>query len=88
MDVLRHYREVWAVDFEFTAPSGHRPTARCVVAGMVERAREQRRYALSGKSGRRAPLPMVGIRSRRGAQDEPRVKLLLDENLISHTWEH
>src|SRR6266511_1721341 len=32
MDALRHYREVWAVDFEFTAPPGHRPTPLCVVA--------------------------------------------------------
>lgn len=32
MDTFRHYHAVWAVDFEFTAPSGHRPTPLCVVA--------------------------------------------------------
>src|SRR5271167_3489301 len=26
------YREVWAVDFEFTAPPGERPTPLCMVA--------------------------------------------------------
>ena len=26
------YREVWAVDFEFTAPPGERPTPICLVA--------------------------------------------------------
>jgi hypothetical protein len=32
VDALRHYCEVWAVDFEFAAPSGERPTPLCVVA--------------------------------------------------------
>jgi hypothetical protein len=32
VDPLRHFREVWAVDFEFAAPPGHRPTPLCVVA--------------------------------------------------------
>ena len=32
MTPLRHYRQVWAVDFEFTAPSGARPVPICVVA--------------------------------------------------------
>ncbi len=32
MDDLRHYSEAWAVDFEFTAPPGHRPTPLCLVA--------------------------------------------------------
>lgn len=33
MDVLeRYYREVWAVDFEFTAPPGERPIPLCGVA--------------------------------------------------------
>ncbi len=33
MDALqRYYREVWAVDFEFTAPPGERPHPLCVAA--------------------------------------------------------
>jgi hypothetical protein len=32
VDVLRHYRQVWAVDFEFTAPPGGRPGPLCCVA--------------------------------------------------------
>jgi hypothetical protein len=33
MDTLRRlYREVWAVDFEFTAPPGERPTPLCLAA--------------------------------------------------------
>ena len=32
MDWLRHYRRVWAVDFEFTAPPGGRPGPLCLVA--------------------------------------------------------
>ena len=32
MDKLRTFREVWLVDFEFSAPAGERPTPVCVVA--------------------------------------------------------
>ncbi len=32
MKSLRHFREVWAVDFEFTAHPGHHPAPICVVA--------------------------------------------------------
>ncbi len=32
MEKLQPFCEVWAVDFEFTAPPGHRPTPLCVVA--------------------------------------------------------
>ena len=32
MDRLRHFREVWLVDFEFSAPDGQRPTPVCLVA--------------------------------------------------------
>lgn len=32
MDSLRHYRQVWAVDFEFCAAPGERPAPLCVVA--------------------------------------------------------
>lgn len=44
MDVLRHYRAVWAVDFEFTAPLGHRPIPRCVVARELHSGRVVRRW--------------------------------------------
>ena len=32
VDLLRHYRQVWLVDFEFSAPDGERPTPVCLVA--------------------------------------------------------
>ena len=32
MDQLRHYRQVWLVDFEFSAPDGEQPTPVCLVA--------------------------------------------------------
>ena len=32
VDLLRHYRQVWLVDFEFSAPDGDRPTPVCLVA--------------------------------------------------------
>ena len=33
MNVSGHeFREVWAVDFEFSAPPGERPTVVCMVA--------------------------------------------------------
>mgnify|MGYP001807102681 CR=1 FL=1 len=35
MDPLHHFREVWAVDFEFTAPPGEQSTPLCVVAREV-----------------------------------------------------
>ena len=31
-DPLRHYRQVWLVDFEFHQPPGERPSAVCMVA--------------------------------------------------------
>jgi hypothetical protein len=44
VDPLRHYREVWAVDFEFTAPPGHTPTPLCVVARELRSGRLVRRW--------------------------------------------
>ncbi len=32
MDKLRHYHEVWLIDFEFSTPDGERPTPVCLVA--------------------------------------------------------
>jgi hypothetical protein len=44
VDALRHYREVWAVDFEFTAPPGHRPSPLCLVARELNSGRLVRRW--------------------------------------------
>jgi hypothetical protein len=44
VDPLRHFREVWAVDFEFTAPPGHRPTPLCLVARELRTGRLVRRW--------------------------------------------
>jgi DNA polymerase family A len=45
MDTLRRlYREVWAVDFEFFASSGERPTPLCVVARELLTGRLLRRW--------------------------------------------
>lgn len=41
---LRPYREVWAVDFEFAAPPGHRPAPLCVVARELTGGRLVRRW--------------------------------------------
>ena len=38
------YREVWAVDFEFTAPLGERPTPICMVARELHSGRTIRRW--------------------------------------------
>ena len=48
VDALRHYREVWAVDFEFTAPPGHRPTPLCVVARELRSGRLGRLWLADG----------------------------------------
>ena len=32
MTLLRHFRELWVVDTEFTAPSGHHPAPLCAVS--------------------------------------------------------
>jgi hypothetical protein len=44
VEALRYYREVWAVDFEFTAPPGHRPRPLCVVARELLSGRLVRRW--------------------------------------------
>ena len=45
--LLGGFREVWAVDFEFFAPNGHRPTPLCVAARELKLGRVVRRW-LSG----------------------------------------
>jgi len=44
VDSLHHFREVWAVDFEFTAPPGHRPKPLCVVARELRSGRLVERW--------------------------------------------
>ncbi len=56
MDALRHYREVWAVDFEFTAPPGHRPQPLCMVARELRSGRVERVWL----DGSASPLPPFG----------------------------
>lgn len=48
MDALRHFRDVWAVDFEFTAPPGHRPAPLCVVARELRSGRLVRQWLGDG----------------------------------------
>ena len=53
MDGLSRYREVWLVDFEFTANPGSRPKPLCLVAKEVHSGRYVRlwldgRYLFSG----------------------------------------
>jgi hypothetical protein len=45
---LRHYREVWLVDFEFTAPPGERPTPLCLVARELFSGRLIRHWLVGG----------------------------------------
>jgi hypothetical protein len=47
MDPLRHFREVWCVDFEFGSPAGERPQPRCVVAHEM-RTRRTKKVWLDG----------------------------------------
>ncbi len=44
MTLLDSFRAVWAVDFEFTAPPGHRPTPLCVVARELRTGRVERHW--------------------------------------------
>src|SRR5262245_44310752 len=48
MSVLDAYREVWLVDFEFTAPDGCRPTPLCLVARELRSDRLVRRWLGDG----------------------------------------
>jgi hypothetical protein len=52
--VGRHlpYREVWAVDFEFTAPAGGRPAPLCCVAREVRSGRQARTWLAGGAPAR------------------------------------
>jgi DNA polymerase-1 len=42
---LDHFREIWAVDFEFSAPSGERPRVVCLVAWELRSQRRVRLWA-------------------------------------------
>jgi hypothetical protein len=48
VDWLRHYREAWAVDFEFTAPPGARPAPLCCVARELRTGRLVRLWLAGG----------------------------------------
>ena len=45
IDPLRHYREIWAVDFEARAPDGERPEPVCMVARGLNTGRTIREWA-------------------------------------------
>jgi hypothetical protein len=54
MECLRPYRQVWAVDFEFTAPPGHRPGPVCLVARDILSGRLVRQW-LWGEAASQPP---------------------------------
>jgi hypothetical protein len=56
-DALQQYREVWLVDFEFTAPPGERPTPLCVVARELRSGRQVRLWLADGEAPARPPYP-------------------------------
>jgi hypothetical protein len=58
IDPLRHYREVWFVDFEFRAPDGERPEPRCMVAREWRTGRTIREWADRLASMIRPPFPI------------------------------
>ena len=59
MKPLQHYGAVWAVDFEFTAPPGHRPTPLCVVARELHTGQLVRQW-LDGTATPEAPYGTGG----------------------------
>jgi hypothetical protein len=48
VDHFRHYRHLWAVDFEFHAPAGERPQPLCLVARELRTDRYERLWLASG----------------------------------------
>jgi hypothetical protein len=44
VNLAQHFAEVWAVDFEFTAPQGERPAPLCVVAREILSGRLMRQW--------------------------------------------
>jgi hypothetical protein len=48
MAALRHYRQVWAIDFEFCAAPGERPAPLCVVARELCTGKLVRRWLADG----------------------------------------
>jgi hypothetical protein len=55
MSILDPYREIWLVDFEFTAPDGCRPRPLCVVAREFRSGGVVREWVETGKE---APFPL------------------------------
>ena len=58
MDALRHYREVWLVDFEFRSPNGERPEPVCMVAREWRAGRTIRVWADQLAEIRQPPFPI------------------------------
>ncbi|MDA1052709.1 MAG: DNA polymerase [Planctomycetota bacterium] len=56
VDLLRSFRQVWLVDFEFTAPPGERPTPICMVAREYHTGRTMRLWADALASSDAAPF--------------------------------
>ena len=54
---LDAYREVWLVDFEFSAPPGERPTPVCLVAREFRSGRTFRLWQHDFRDRRVAPYP-------------------------------
>jgi hypothetical protein len=48
MNALRHFRQVWAVDFEFCAGPGEKPAPLCVVARELRKGALVRRWLVDG----------------------------------------
>src|SRR5512135_471858 len=55
---LDAYREVWSVDFEFSAPSGERPNPVCLVARELRSGRTLRHWQDDLRSRREPPYPI------------------------------
>ena len=58
IDSLRHYREIWLVDFEFRQSDGERPAPVCMVARELRTARTMRVWGDQLASMRRPPFPI------------------------------
>lgn len=56
MDPLRHFAQVWMVDFEFFALPGYRPEPLCVVARELRAGRLVRQW-LGGRPSAEPPYP-------------------------------
>ena len=58
-NLLRHFGEVWFVDFEFRAPDGERPTPLCMVTREFRSGRTVRVWADELETMSRSPFPIT-----------------------------